>query len=174
LSAVSAIPDTSEFERLFREHYGSLCRFAVRLGAEPARAEELVQGVFTTLWINRASWRVEHSARAYLFAAVRNASLNERKHLQLVRGWEEEEARELRADQLAREPESETQLEQRETADRVQRAFAELPARCRLVMELRWREQLSYAEIAEALGISVKGVENQLARGLSRMRELVR
>lgn len=168
------MPDAGEFERLFRAHYASLCRFAIRLGAERARAEELVQGVFTTLWINRASWHVEHSARAYLFAAVRNASLNERKHLQLVRSWEEEEARELRAEQLAREPEPETLLEQQEMATRVQCALAALPERCRPVLELRWREQLSYAEIAEALGISVKGVENQLARGLARVRTLVR
>jgi DNA-directed RNA polymerase specialized sigma24 family protein len=37
-------------------------------------------------------------------------------------------------------------------------------------MLLRWREQLSHAEIAEVLGISTKGVEGQLARGLRAMR----
>jgi RNA polymerase sigma-70 factor (ECF subfamily) len=38
-------------------------------------------------------------------------------------------------------------------------------------MRLRWRDQLSYAEIAEVMGISVKGVENQLARGLKSLRD---
>jgi RNA polymerase sigma-70 factor (ECF subfamily) len=37
-------------------------------------------------------------------------------------------------------------------------------------MHLRWREGLSYAEIADVLGIGVKGVENQLARGLKALR----
>ena len=49
-------------------------------------------------------------------------------------------------------------------------AMESLPERCRLVMQLRWREQLSYAEIAEVMQISVKGVENQLARGLAALR----
>jgi DNA-directed RNA polymerase specialized sigma24 family protein len=38
-------------------------------------------------------------------------------------------------------------------------------------MQLRWRDELSYIEIAEVLGISVKGVENQLGRGLKALRD---
>jgi RNA polymerase sigma-70 factor (ECF subfamily) len=37
-------------------------------------------------------------------------------------------------------------------------------------MHLRWREGLSYADIAGVMGISTKGVENQLARGLRALR----
>ena len=37
-------------------------------------------------------------------------------------------------------------------------------------MLLRWRDGLSYAEIADALGISVKGVEKHLSRGLAVLR----
>ena len=49
-----------------------------------------------------------------------------------------------------------------------------LPERCRLVMHLRWEEQLSHAEIAEVMGITVKGVERQLARGLHALRDRAR
>jgi RNA polymerase sigma-70 factor (ECF subfamily) len=61
-------------------------------------------------------------------------------------------------------------LESAELQSRVTAAFATLPERCRLAMHLRWREGLSYAEIADVLGIGVKGVENQLARGLKALR----
>ena len=64
-------------------------------------------------------------------------------------------------------------LETAELQQQVNAALESLPERCRLVMHLRWREQLSYAEIAEVMGISVKGVENQLARGLERLREVL-
>jgi DNA-directed RNA polymerase specialized sigma24 family protein len=37
-------------------------------------------------------------------------------------------------------------------------------------MVMRWHGGLSYAEIARILGISVKGVENQLGRGLKALR----
>ena len=50
-------------------------------------------------------------------------------------------------------------------------ALEALPEHCRLVMHLRWREQLHHAEIATVMGISIKGVENQLAPGLAAIRQ---
>ena len=165
--------DVRAFERLFRDNYGSLCRFATRFVDDPSRAEELVQSVFTTLWVNRATWAVEHSERAYLFAAVRNAALNDRKHARVRREWEAAEARAEVADQRTDPSQPDELMEREETAQRVRGAIAALPERCRMVMDLRWRDQMSYAEIAEAMGISVKGVESQLARGLQRLRAIL-
>jgi RNA polymerase sigma-70 factor (ECF subfamily) len=45
-----------------------------------------------------------------------------------------------------------------------------LPERRRLVVICRWRHQLSYAEIAQVLGISVKTVEVQMGRALAALR----
>jgi RNA polymerase sigma-70 factor (ECF subfamily) len=53
-------------------------------------------------------------------------------------------------------------------------AFEALPERQRQVMRLRWTEELSYAEIAEAVGISVKGVEKHLSRGLAALKSACR
>lgn len=165
--------DVRAFERLFREHYQPLCRFAARLVADAAQAEDLVQTVFTTLWANRAGWAVERSERAYLFAAVRNAAFNHRRHRSLRLDWERTEAQAALTDRPSA-PDPDAILTRKEMADELARALAALPARCRMVMELRWRDQLSYAEIAEVMGISVKGVENQLARGLERVRAALR
>jgi RNA polymerase sigma-70 factor (ECF subfamily) len=57
-----------------------------------------------------------------------------------------------------------------EAHDFLERAVASLPERCRLVMHLRWHEGMSYADIAAIMGISTKGVENQLSRGLHALR----
>lgn len=45
------------------------------------------------------------------------------------------------------------------------RAMTSLPQRCRLIMRLRWREGMTYADIAEVTGSSVKGVESELSGG---------
>jgi RNA polymerase sigma-70 factor (ECF subfamily) len=50
-------------------------------------------------------------------------------------------------------------------------AVADLPPRCREVFTLSRARGLSYAEIAETLGISVKTVEAQMARALRGLRE---
>jgi RNA polymerase sigma-19 factor, ECF subfamily len=164
----------SAFEALFRKHYASLCAFALRYAREPSLAEELVQDLFADLWTRRATWEPRAGGeRAYLLAAIRNRALNLRKRQAVERDWEAAESvaevRELHpppahADQA---------LETAEAEHQVHAALESLPERCRLVMHLRWREQLSYAQVAEVMGISVKGVENQLARGLKALREQV-
>ena len=164
--------DERTFEAIFRTHYGGLCAFALRYTRDRALAEELVQDLFTELWTRRATWSPRTgSERAYLLAAVRNRALNLRKRQAVEHDWEQHESaadvRELhprprRADQI---------LETAELEQQVRNALESLPERCRLVMHLRWREQLGYAAIAEVMGISVKGVENQLARGLKALRE---
>ena len=166
--------DNDAFELMFRQHYGALATFALRYLRERAIAEELVQDLFADLWARRATWNPRPgSERAYLLAAVRNRALNLRKRNALERDWERDEAvadvRELHPHPA----QSDHLLETAELEQQVNSALESLPERCRLVMHLRWREQLSYAEIAEVMGISVKGVENQLARGLERLRERV-
>jgi RNA polymerase sigma-70 factor (ECF subfamily) len=166
--------DERAFESLFREHYGALCGFATRYAPSAAVAEELVQDLFADLWVRRVSWEPTTSVRAYLFAAVRNRALNLRKRESLERDWASDEA-------LSELPTlhrplagADEALEAEELTRRLDAALESLPERCRLVMRLRWREQLSYAEIAHVMGISTKGVENQLARGLKMLREVLR
>ena len=162
--------DVEAYEILFRATYAALCGFAVRLGHEPAVAEELVQELFADLWARRAGWAVHGSVRGYLFAALRNRSLNLRRRGGRERAWAARETTAEVRDLHVAPPTADARLEAEELHARLERALEALPDRCRLAMRLRWREQLSHAEIAVALGISVKGVESQLARGLQALR----
>ena len=166
--------DVRALEELFRQQYEPLCRFAERYLRDRAASEDLVQDLFAALWARRTRLDLRGSLRAYLFASVRNRALNVRKHLLVEHDWERDEAApEVRVlHPTPRRPDE--LLDERERAARVRAAVAQLPERCRLVMQLRWQEQLGYAEIASILGISVKGVEVQLARGLRALRARVR
>jgi RNA polymerase sigma-70 factor, ECF subfamily len=166
--------DAAAFEALFRAHYGALCGFAERYVRSAAVAEELVQDLFADLWAKRATWAPQTSARAYLFAAARNRALNLRKRESLERDWATEEAVSEVPTQHRAPTAVDAMIEAAELHARLGAALESLPERCRLVMRLRWRDQLSYAEIAEVMGISTKGVENQLSRGLKALRETLR
>jgi RNA polymerase sigma-70 factor (ECF subfamily) len=160
--------DAGAFEALFREHHAGLCRFAEGYVRDSAIAEELVQDVFFELWRGRAGWELRATVRAYLFGAVRNRALNHLKRASRERGWLARLGRE--ADPSDPSPAPDRAAAESEAAAAVARAVSRLPERARMVVELRWRHGLRHGEIAEVMGISVKGVENQLGRALKALR----
>jgi RNA polymerase sigma-70 factor, ECF subfamily len=158
------------FEALFRAYYEPLVRFAVRYADSIAVSEELVQDVFARVWMDRAEWPAPRNRKAYLFTAVRNRALNAGRRRQLETDWVEAE---IAGADVVRSPSAAETVPPGQNPDalaHLDRAVASLPERCRLVMHLRWREGMSYADIATVMGISAKGVENQLARGLRALR----
>jgi RNA polymerase sigma-70 factor (ECF subfamily) len=160
--------DPAAFEALFRAHYQSMCTFALRYTDSAAVAEELVQDVFAAVWVDRLRWPGPANRRAYLLTAVRNRALNAGRRRRMEQDWVDAEivGGEPFVDTSAAVPRREDPAAHAELA----RAMSSLPERCRLVMHLRWREGMSYADIAAVMGISTKGVENQLARGLRALR----
>jgi len=163
------IDSPAAFETVFREHYQALARFAFRFLRDAGAAEDVVQDVFSHLWAERHSIRPMASVRAYLYAAVRNRALNVVRRESVTRTLEDvHEGLESLSPAPIR---PDDQLEAVETNARLAAAFARLPEKQATAMRLRWRDSLSYAEIAEVLSISVKGVEKHLARGLSSLRE---
>lgn len=163
--------DVAAFEQLFRTNHPALVAFATSYLRDPARAEELVQEVFLDLWTRRVDWSVTGSVRGYLFGAVRNRALNVQRRDRLESDWVDSEAVETVSPMYATPSRPDEEMEQAEMHDRLHRAIELLPERCQLVMQLRWRDGMAYAEIAEVMGISLKGVENQLGRGLRALRE---
>ena len=127
--------------------------------------------VFARLWVRRAEWIVRTSVRSYLFGATRNGALNLRKRQAVEEDWAAASAASDPSERPDTPRRPDEVMESADAEERVRVALETLPERCRLVMQLRWRDQLSYAEIAEVMDISVKGVENQLARGLKSLRD---
>jgi RNA polymerase sigma-70 factor, ECF subfamily len=162
--------DSRAFEAVFRAYYAPLASFAFRYLRDAAAAEDVVQEVFGALWNGRDRLVVTTSLRAYLYAAVRNRALNIRKHDAVVEGWERDESADDVRELHPAPAQPDQLLDRRLLEERLAEAFETLPERQAQVMRLRWKEELSYAEIAESIGISVKGVEKHLARGLAALK----
>lgn len=155
-----------DFEKLFREHYPRLCEFVDGYVRSAEVARDIVQDLFLALWEKRGGEGSPELTTAYLFTAARNRAL---KHLRHRRVVERHEERAAVWPQQA--PRADEEVRQRETAEAIDAAIAELPDRCREIFLLSRRQHMSYAEIASALGLSVKTVEVQMWRALRRLRE---
>jgi RNA polymerase sigma-70 factor (ECF subfamily) len=159
--------DTAAFESVFREHYGNLCDFVDGYVRSRTDAEQIVEDVFYTFWLRRAEWRPTSTVRAALFAAAHIRALGWRRRSALERGIDADSLGEvLHTHRL----DPGHGAEATEEARRLHTAIASLPERARLAVRLRWLERMQYAEIAEAMGVSVKGVEKLVNSALHALR----
>jgi RNA polymerase sigma-70 factor (ECF subfamily) len=155
-----------EFERLFRSFYPRLCAYARTMLAYPEDAEEIVQTLFCRLWEQRDELEVTTSVQAYLFRAVRNASLNHIKKMQIRDAYKNMNLEDINNNPEF-QPDHATQTALRR---RIEQGIAELPEQCRLIFKMSRFEELKYKEIADELGLSIKTVENQMGKALKLLR----
>jgi RNA polymerase sigma-70 factor, ECF subfamily len=158
-------PDTG-FDQLVLTSYADLCRFCYRITGSRAAAEDIVQDVFAAIW-RRGTVFDYGDPLPYLYRAVRNRAISHQRQLRRHGGWLMSWAQE-RAEHLA--PAADPS-EVEDLARAIDAAVAALPARRRAIFALHRDQHLTYAEIAVALGISIKTVETQMGRALKALRE---
>ena len=66
-----------------------------------------------------------------------------------------------------------SKLEEEDLRRRLDAAIEALPEKCRIVFLLSRHEEMSYAEVAAELDISVKTVENQIGKALKLLRQAI-
>jgi RNA polymerase sigma-70 factor (ECF subfamily) len=159
------------FATVFDAHYSAAYDYALRMLRNDAEAEDLVQDVFERLLERRTQLDITTSVRGYILRAVRGEALHTLRHARVVTKYEGEIASTAR-DREMTFPVDEA-LAASELRQVVEAAVEKLPGRCREAFALRWRYELSYAEIADAMQISVKTVEMQLTRAMKAVRAAV-
>ncbi|MBU7597622.1 SigE family RNA polymerase sigma factor [Streptomyces sp. P38-E01] len=140
-----------------------LLRTARSLTANPSDAEDLLQTALTKTYL---AWERIEDHRA-LDGYVRRALLNTR-----TSQWRKRRVEEYVCDEL---PEPEPQpgpdpAEQQAVRDALWRAVLKLPARQRAMVVLRYYEDLSEAQTAEVLGVSIGTVKSAVSRALAKLR----
>jgi RNA polymerase sigma-70 factor (ECF subfamily) len=159
--------DRKAFEQLFRAYVDPLYAFAAEHVEDQSAAEDIVQDVFCDLWERRADWEPDGTVKAYLYRAVRNTALDRLDRRQVREDWKEEEKEEGRP-RFGTGPAD--ALRQDELRRALEDAVEDLPSQQKLVYRLAHRHGLSYREIASALGIARKTVENHMGRALRSLR----
>jgi RNA polymerase sigma-70 factor (ECF subfamily) len=162
--------DIAAFEELFRAFHAPLCEVVDSYVRSQSVAEEIVQDLFFVVWVKRKRLRAR-TIRGYLFSSARNRALHHLRHQSTVRRWSlwaEGRADVAGVGEPGPMPDEVTEASERRLA--VRSAIDRLPARSRLALVLQWDHRMSNADIATAMGISVKGVEKLLAIAKRRLR----
>ena len=151
---------TPDIKRLYEQHREALVRLALRLLGDEEESRDVVSDVFARL--------AEHQraeSHTYLFSAVRNRCLNLLRHKRLS----ERVHRLLPIGEEVSEEQQTSELD--DTMDAMlQFIETELTPQTREVVRLRFRDQKSYREIAEHLGISEAAVYKHLAQAIRKLK----
>ncbi len=165
------VADEDALRTLYRAMAGDLCSFARVYLKDEAAAAETVNDVFLKLWSKRHQLREITHVKAYLFRAVKNASLN-RLEVKSPRHWEFLE--QVDVTHIGFSPDPELLLITAEMRRMVEREVNNLPGRCKLIFKLIREEGLKYAEVADILDISIKTVEAQMLIATKRIGGVLR
>jgi RNA polymerase sigma-70 factor (family 1) len=160
--------DERAFDALFRHYSALVYRFAFSyLKSRPA-AEEIVQECFIKIWEKRAQLRDDVPLKGYLFTTAHHAVLNELRRDQHHLRLHGEVAAAAGPASVANE------AEYQEMEALYAAALDRLPPKQREVFVLSRQLGLSYPEIAERQGVSVKTVEAHIMQALKTMRNYFR
>jgi RNA polymerase sigma-70 factor (ECF subfamily) len=163
--------DHAAFEALVRHYSDHLCAFVYNNTRDVEATKELVQDLFLWIWRHRHEWEIRGELTTYLYRSARNRAVSYMRHARLEQRWQEEMTRSSDAAFERTDPvQSDADASATELAAAIARAVGSLPHRCREVFTLNREHHLSYREIADTLGISVKTVEVHMGRALSALR----
>ncbi|MFJ9211389.1 putative RNA polymerase ECF-subfamily sigma factor [Streptomyces sp. L-9-10] len=160
----SPYPPFVSFSSYVRARGPVLLRTARSLTSNPCDAEDLLQTALTKTYV---AWERIEDHRA-LDGYVRRALLNTR-----TSQWRKRKVDEFACEELpepAGQPEPDP-AERQVLHDAMWRAVMRLPDRQRAMVVLRYYEDLSEAQTAEVLGVSIGTVKSAVSRALGKLRE---
>ena len=162
--------DVEAYEVLFKAEYENVKHFIRHYVHDAAESEDLAQETFASLWTNRDRIDPTRNIRSFVFTIARNKALN---HLSALRTRLTDP---LEKDSVALSIESlssEHMISRIDAMDLkriIDLVYEKMPEITRKIFIMNRDENMTYEEIAESTGLSVKKVEYNMVKALKQFR----
>ncbi len=178
LVAACRLPDSEGFERafeaLFAKYRERAYAIAFRITGTSVDAMDVVQDSFALVFRKLGGFRGGSLFSTWLFRIVVNCSIDHRRRT----GMRAESGLGLGdagvGEPVDRAPDPRERAATRELGDQVQAAISLLSPKLRVILALRYLEDMSYEELAATLGLSLGTVKSRLARAHLALENVVR
>lgn len=159
--------DKSAFTALFHRYQRRIYDIAIRLTHSTIIAEEMVQDIFTMIWLKREDLLKVRDFNAYLFIVTRNEAYRTLRNLSTRRA----RLRELEEEEVTIAHNNvQEQLLEKEYAALLKTAVSRLPFMQQQVYHLMKEQALKRDEVAERLNIKPETVKRHIAQAMRNIR----
>jgi RNA polymerase sigma-70 factor (ECF subfamily) len=153
--------ETRCFEELVNKHTRGVLNLVFRYLGDASRAEDVAQDIFVKVYRARMKYEPKAKFSTWLYRIAVNHCLNE------IRSRKSQPSLATPINDMLEEPEGDNpdaRIARTELRDAVKAAIDSLPENQRMAVILARYEDMSYDEIAEAMGMSLEAVKSVLFR----------
>ncbi|TCC96280.1 RNA polymerase sigma factor [Pedobacter hiemivivus] len=153
--------DQIAFTEIYNRYWAEMYYHTFRMLRDEDSSKDVVQDVFSTLWLKSASLNVSTKLSGHLYISVRNKVLNlvaqnkvRNDYLSSVAAFITESTNDASV------------FDEQQILDLVEAEIQKLPPRMKEIFELSRKDNLSHKEIAKKLNISDQTVKKQVQNAL--------
>lgn len=166
LAKLISTGDHMAYTQIFERYWAVLLQHGVKLLKDEDDSVDLVQDVFTQLWVKHQQLDITTSIKSYLYTAVRNRVISRIRHVKVHEGYLDTLVNIIDQGELV----TDNEVRLKELTQQIEKEIASLPLRQREVFELSRNKGLSHAQIAAALNISDETVKKQINKALKTLK----
>ncbi|WP_052143608.1 RNA polymerase sigma-70 factor [Wocania ichthyoenteri] len=156
----------SAYKELYNRYWLNLFRIAYSKIGDKDICENIIQDIFTNLWVRREKIILSKKLSAYLHTALKYVIINHFNAINVRRKYSAEKSKIKNINSYN----TERLVAYNELYTAIENEVNNLPNRCAEVFRLSRYENLSNKEIAKKLEISPKTVENQITKAIKVLR----
>ncbi|WP_255409735.1 RNA polymerase sigma factor [Aquimarina sp. Aq78] len=154
------------YRHLYEMYYNELCSYIYSLSRDKQQAEDIVQNVMLKIWKNKKKLNINTSIKNYLYKAC---------YYELIDTYNKNKKELSYIEQIQKNTLNVFVEEDNDFIKKkihlVQVEIEKLPPKCKEVFVLNKIQGFKYKEVAEQLDISIKTVEAQMSKAMSRIKE---
>ncbi|WP_316789350.1 RNA polymerase sigma-70 factor [Pedobacter frigoris] len=154
--------DEIAFREIYERYWNVLYFHVFKMLKDEEEAKDLIQELFSTLWLNPNQIHSSTNLSGFLYVSARNRVLNLIQHNKVKNQYLTSLAHFADASSNV----TLEQLDEQDLLNALEKEISALPAKMKQVFELSRKQNLSYKEIAAELNISEKTVKKQISNAL--------
>lgn len=164
--------DTNAFGKLFSSYYDRLFYFANHYLNDPESARDVVQDVFSEIWVKKDQLKKVNNLSSWLYTLTKNISLKKIDHLKVAQKHSDFlKYRQLEIVQCSLDELDTSPGVFEEINEIIQNTLESLPDQSRIIFEKSRFENKQNKEIAQELNVSQKTVEAHITKSLKVFRK---